>query len=312
MPLRTIHQPNPSARLLVLLFLAPCLYSTIAAQESSGRTYQSTASEVRLVFFATDENNHSIQDLQESDFAVVDDEKVIRDFRSFTRSPAVGLDVVVLFDSSESVLPHFQREIAEIRQLISEWPFGPEDNLAVLSFSGIATHPVCAEDCGSSLTADQVDSVPKGGTTPLFDALEAVISLLSKRTQPDVWPVILLFSDGDDTISMSSLQRVLQKLLASGAQVYAIDLGSPTQHSIGTATLHEIAEASGGRYLRIGEGASRILSDILDDFHSARMITYALPESSSDFHSVRILPTHNLNLRFRSRNGYYQNSGNTR
>ena len=32
---------------------------------------------------------------------------------------------------------------------------------------------------------------------------------------------------------------------------------------------------------------------------------FGLPASSSDFHSIRILPTHNLKLQFRCRRGYY-------
>src|SRR5258708_4320296 len=36
-------------------------------------TYHSTASEVRLVFFATDKNDHSVEELQKDDFALVDD-----------------------------------------------------------------------------------------------------------------------------------------------------------------------------------------------------------------------------------------------
>jgi hypothetical protein len=43
--------------------------------------------------------------------------------------------------------------------------------------------------------------------------------------------------------------------------------------------------------------------------HSARVVTYVLPESGPDFHSIRILPTHNLNLQFRCRTGYYHREG---
>ena len=110
------------------------------SDELSNITYHSTASEVRLVFFATDEHNHAVESLQRHDFAVVDDGMVIRDFRSFTRFPAMRLDVVVLCDSSESVLPHFKEQMADVLQLISQWPWNPEDSVSVLSFSGIDTH----------------------------------------------------------------------------------------------------------------------------------------------------------------------------
>ena len=306
---------NPVRRLLLAVFLATtvCGYRPIFGQSISGpseklTTYHSDVSEVRLVFFATDEHHHAVPDLQKTDFAVVDDERVIRDFRSFTRPAAIKLDVIVLFDSSDSVLPHFKQEITEVLQLVSRWPWGAEDNVSVLSFSGTEAHPVCSGDCRSSFTAERVASLPTGGSTPLFDALDTAASLLSKRRQPDVWPVIALFSDGDDTISKASFKRAMEKMLASEAQVYTIDVGNPGQPSNGAAMLQEIADESGGRYVRIREGAARIFTDVIDDLHSARVVTYLLPESGSDFHSTRILPTHNLNWQFRCRRGYYYRS----
>jgi len=276
---------------------------------SDGRakaTYHSTASEVRVAFFATDSHDRPVEGIEKGDFAVVDNEIVIREFRSFTRSASIKLDVIVLFDSSESVLPQFKQEMADVRLLISQWPWSAEDNVSVLSFSGTEARPVCAGDCRTSLTADRIASTPAGGSTPLFDALDTATGLLTRRGQPDVWPVIVLFSDGDDTISVSSYHEALAKVLASGAQVYAVDLGDPRQPTIGTNTLQKIADDSGGRFVRLRDGAARIFEDVIEDLHSARIVTYALPESSSDFHSIRILPTHNLNLQFRCRRGYYR------
>ena len=145
-----------------------------------------------------------------------------------------------------------------------------------------------------------------GGATPLFDAVEIAAELLVHREQPDAWPVIILFSDGDDNNSKSSLGDALEKVLASGAQVYAIDVSDPRNRSQGKATLRTIAEESGGRSIPIRNGAGTIFNDVIEDLHSARLVTYLAPKSGSEFHSVRILPTHNLNLQFRSRRGYYQ------
>jgi VWFA-related protein len=306
---------NWVCRLLLLLFLAQSFWahglvlglSTPGGSEASTNfTYRSTASEVRLVFFATDEHNRPVGALQKDDFAVVDDERVIRDFRSFTRSDLVKLDVVVLIDSSESTLPNFQQETADVQQLISQWPGSPDDNVSVVSFGGKGTRFVCAGDCRSSYTADQLASVAKGGATPLFDAVEIATDFLIRRRQPDVWPIIILFSDGEDTISKATLRGTLEKILASEAQMYAIDVSRPGPPSNGAATLQRMADDSGGGYARISEGAVRIVSDVIKNLHSARVVTYAPPASSSDFRSIRILPTHNLKLQFRCRRGYYQ------
>jgi len=73
--------------------------------------------------------------------------------------------------------------------------------------------------------------------------------------------------------------------------------------------LQRIAEDSGGRYLHISDGAVGIFRSVIDDSNSARVVIYGLPRSGSDFHSIRILPTHNLKLQFRCRRGYYFRSG---
>ena len=307
------------SRLLLPLWLATAVYahslpsrrSTPAgAQESSNLTYHSSASEVRLVFFATDEHDRPVEVLQQDDFAVIDDETVIREFRSFTRSAPSQLDVTVLMDFSESVLPQLQQETTNVLHLIALWPWSPGDTLSVLSFNGTEAHVICAGTCRSLLTADQFGSLRLGGSTPLFDALEIATNALVQRSEPETWPVIILFSDGEDTISKASFQGALEKILAGGVQVYAIDIGRPGQLSSGTATLQRIADDSGGRYLRISEGAAKIFNDVIADLHSARVVAYVLPVSSSDFHSIRILPTRNLNLQFRSRRGYYHHPRN--
>jgi VWFA-related protein len=312
--LETMPIPAQLSRVLLSLFLVTvcCSYNVAFAQlspdsEKSAFAYRSRTSEVRLVLFASDENNHSVQDLQKDDFAVVDDGRVIRDFRSFTHPVLTKLDVVVLVDTSDSVVTNFHQEIAGVLQLISQSPWTPEDNVSLLSFSGTEVRSICAGDCPRFFTIDQAASLPSGGATPLFDAMEVAISSLIERQQPQVWPVIILFSDGDDTISKSSFDGMAENLVASGVQVYAIDVGSAGQSSNGMAMLQRIADDTGGRYFRSGD-AVKIFNDVMDDLNSARVVTYVAPESGPDFHSIRILPTHNLNLRFRCRRGYHRSS----
>jgi len=306
--------PNRARRLLLSAILVATVIShnfvfaqstPIGSRESSGLTYHHSVSEVRLVFIATDERNHPVSDLQKNDFAVVDDEMVIRDFRSFTRADLGNLDVIVLMDSSESVWPRLSEQVADVQQLILQWPWRSGDKVSVLSFSGMQTRLICSEDCRSSFTADRAYPSFHGGATPLFDALKKAANILNARTQPDVWRVIILFSDGEDTISAASLQEALGAIQTSEAQVYAVDNGVSVRPSNGTAILQKIAADSGGRYLRIRDGAVNVFNSVIDDLHSARVVTYALPAADADFHSIHILPTHNLKLQFRCRSGYY-------
>lgn len=276
--------------------------------DGSATNYRSNASEVRLVFFATDPNNHPVENLQQDDFAVIDNEEIIRDFLSFTGAPLLRLDVVVLMDTSQSVLVHFRQEAADVLQLISQWPLRPGDAISVFSFNDLGTHLICTADCALTLTPAQIASAARGGPTPLYDAIAIGTNELVQQTQSDVWPLIILFSDGDDTISKVSFGEVMKPILARGVQIYSIDIGGAKGSSRGSAVLQRMAQDSGGRYLVQADGALATLHAIISDLHSARIVTYALPESGSDFHSVRILPTRNLNLQFHSRRGYYVQS----
>lgn len=310
--LNTIARSNRLKSLFFHLFLVTtvCAQSGVSDRSTTdsggplNMVYRSTISEVRLLFLATDEHNHSVRDLQRDDFAIVDDERVIREFSSFSGSASVDLDVMVLIDTSESVLPYFQQEIADVAQLISQSPWNPGDKVSVLTFGGTETRLVCARNCRNSFTADQI--IPCGGATPLLDSIEIATTMLIQDRDQEVWPVILLFSDGGDTISKASFGQVREKILNSGAQIYAIDVSSPKRPSEGVAILKTLAADSGGRYAQLSEGPARIFHDVIGDLHSARIVTYALPNSGADFHAIRILPTHNLNLQFRCRRGYYR------
>ncbi|MGB0042806.1 MAG: hypothetical protein WBP91_06480, partial [Terriglobales bacterium] len=82
-------------------------------------TFRSAVSEVRVTFFATDENNRPLEEVTKSDFAVVDNELVVRNFRSFTHSNENSLEIVVLVDLSESVAPRVRTEISDVLQLLA-------------------------------------------------------------------------------------------------------------------------------------------------------------------------------------------------
>jgi len=268
-------------------------------------TYRSTVSEVRLLFFATDENRRPVPDLQGNDFAVVDDERVIRDFRSFAPITSTKVDLMILLDNSESVGARFHEEIKVVEELLPRSTSNSNDNFSVLSFSGMETHFICASDCGEALARDKLNSITPRGSTPLFDALKLAASVLIQHRQTDVLPVILLFSDGEDTISRASFDEAVQKILASGALIYAIDFADPGGPSNGSAILRTLADDSGGRTISLESGAEGISSQIDADFRAAYVVTYASPATSSEFHSVGVFPTRNLNLRLRSRCGYY-------
>lgn len=288
--------------LLLLLFLG---ITPGIARDGPDLTYRTNSTEVRLSFSAIDQNNHGVATLQASDLAVVDKDIIVRHFQSFTRSDWTKLEIAVLVDASESVTPHFRQEMAGVLEVVSQTAGVPEENLSLFSFDG--SHPalLCAGDCRRSHATERLPATGSRGLTPLFDTIVFATDFLSHHGDPYAEKVLIVFSDGVDTISRASLGDATDAALRSEVELDCIDLNKPTNWSQGAATLRNLAGATGGRYFPPPGGAAQALNAILEGFRASYVVSYRLPSHASGFHTVRILPTHNLNLQFRSRSGYY-------
>ena len=268
-------------------------------------TYHSNAAEVRLSFSATDQNRRGVATLQLTDFAVVDKDIIVRNFQSFTRSDSTKLEIAILLDSSESVTPRFRQETAEVLNLVTQTTGIPEENLSIFSFQGKQPALLCAGNCRASRAAEQLPTGRPGGLTPLFDTIVFASDFLSQRGDAHAEKVLIVFSDGVDTISRNSLRDAIDASLRNEVQVDCIDLNPRSSSSQGVALLQSLANDTGGRYFPPPRGAVQALNAILEDLRTSYSVIYRLPSHAAGFHAVRILPTHNLNLQFRSRSGYY-------
>jgi hypothetical protein len=68
--------------------------------------------------------------------------------------------------------------------------------------------------------------------------------------------------------------------------------------------LDYLAASTGGLSFGPGQDVAAVLRTILDDLHSGYVLTYVLPEQSVGQHTVRVLPTGDPKLQFRSRRAY--------
>jgi VWFA-related protein len=222
--------------------------------------------------------------------------------------------------------------MSEVLQLVAQEQSIANDSIAVLSFGGTfggahdgafdSLHPavLCSSGCRTADSVSRLLAVKSGGTTPLFDALTFGADFISHHRRIGARPVVILFSDGNDTISLHSAREAMQTVLDEGTLIYSVDTGAsenqaPTQSSTQTSTrstgstfLRRASDATGGRYFPLrffpNNGAATVLNAVLDDLRASYVVTYDLPSHRAGFHSLRLLPTHNLNLTFHSRNGY--------
>jgi hypothetical protein len=189
---------------------------------------------------------------------------------------------------------------------------------ALGSRSGVRPGVLCTNGCRASESVAKLLAVKSGGATPLFDALIFASDFISNHRhvgsrgggRSDVRPVLLLFSDGCDTLSMHSANDALQAALDAGVLIYSVDMGSAGNPTAGSTFLRQVSRATGGRYFPLTvhnsgqDDAAAVLNAVLDDLRASYVVTYDLPGHQAGFHSLRLLPTHNLNLTFHSRGGY--------
>ena len=287
----------------VLLVLFPGFLAARVGSDNPEVTYRTGSSEVRVTFFATDQNNHLVQTIDRNDFAVVDGDRVIRDFRSLTRSDETKLDIVVLVDASESVAARFRSITEQVIDLTSEKHAG--DDLSIITFAGLRPAVLCSVGCNDISVTNKIRSLNPAGSTPLFDSLAFTAQYIAHRHTAGVRQVLILLSDGNDTISGASARQALDALTETGALLYTINPNKASRDPKGALALQAMADATGGRSFSAQDNAGTVLQAALADLRASYVVTYPLPSRAAGFHSLRILPKHNLNLRFHCRRGYF-------
>jgi VWFA-related protein len=298
MPLPRRHRPTVPVWALLLIFSADG-----RAAEVPAPTYKAGTSEVRISFRATDDHGDPQTALKKDDFAIVDGGRVIRTFSSLNKADEDFLDIVILLDVSESVAEDFRQMANAALQLVSAKELAFNTSISLMTFSGTHSKLLCNGDCrGSDLN---FLSVTPSGATPLLDAISDTSLFLSAHHRPGTKPVIVLFSDGIDTCSISSIQDAMRNLIDTQIALYAVDAGEPTKRMDGSSILRLMAETSGGGYFAMGEDTSAALLRAFDELRHSYVVTYKLEHAPGGYHSLRILPTRNLSLQFHSRSGYY-------
>jgi VWFA-related protein len=295
------------AILLFSLFLANSLSSaSLSAADDAGYTFRTNADMVQLVFSARDHQGHAIKTLLPSDIAVVDNGSIIRHFRSFQPTAESPLDIVILLDASDSVASQIPEEISAVEDFIRDSDWGGRDRISILAFGGRRPRLLCARNCiRDTAAAVKLNTLRANGLTPLYDALYQASELLRETLEDQSRPAMILFSDGEDTVSRHTMYEALRAAQNIQSAIYSVSSRSKKfQRTQGDVVLNYLAAGTGGLSFAPGENVKDVLRSVVEDMHSGYVLTYDLPGQMTGQHSVRILPTRDPRLQFRSRQGY--------
>ena len=259
-----------------------------------------------------DAKGRAVTDLKLEDFELrVDGElKPIGDI-SRAETP---VSIALLFDNSSSLnaTRDFERQ-AGIRFLKSV--VRPIDRAAVYS---ISTEPWLAHPLTNDVHAlvRTVENFGKAeGATALFDTVAAAADYLKpQRTRK----VIVIVSDGTDTISDLDFDTTMARLLADDCQVYAVETGnseSANLHDLaGQRRLEQFTAQTGGAVFvpHTNSELSDAFTEIAADLSHQYVLSY-YPSTSDPrdgrFRSFTLTVKARPGLRVRTRKGYYAPKG---
>ncbi|MFY9747528.1 MAG: VWA domain-containing protein [Acidobacteriaceae bacterium] len=272
-----------------------------------------SVNEVYLEFVVTDKHGHFIRDLQQNQFALLDDHKAPAQVYSFTQQTNLPLRVGVLIDTSTSIRQRFQFEQQAATAFLLQIVHPQSDKAFV---EGFDVTPDYRQDWTNNLdllTAG-IQGLRPGGGTALYDAVYSACrdKLLTARGQEPVRKAIVLVSDGDDNQSHAYLEDAIKECQRAETNVYAISTNVSPSRDRGDDILEKMASATGGKAFfptRI-EDMPNSFSEIQDELRSQYALVYKPADFKTDG-AFRTIYLFCLDRRYsvRVRQGYYAPKG---
>jgi Ca-activated chloride channel family protein len=310
---------------------APALPNAAPAQTNSAPSQSSpTQSEASQTDEAVDENEvvrvesniviipasvvdyrgRAITDLKAEDFELkVDGElKPIGDV-SRTETP---VNVALLFDNSASLSSarEFEKQAA-VRFFQSV--VRPIDRAAVYSISTMPTLSQGLTNDVPRLVRTIQNFGKPDGATALFDALAQAADYMRPLTGRKV---LVLVSDGTDTVSDATFEEAINRALLAECQIYVVQtrqVEDPNLHdTVSEQRMYKITEQTGGAVFvpQSVEELDAVFSQISLDISQQYLLSYNPQDERRDkyFRFISLRVKTRQNLRVRARKGFYPNA----
>ena len=201
---------------------------------------------VTVITSVTDSAGNQINDLTQKDFELFEDEAP-QDIAGFYREGQIPLRLMFLFDTSGSIRHRIDFEKRAAAQFFRN-VMRPGDQAALMSVSSDATIEL-------QLTSDvdhlvnTISELKPQGATALYDGMKAAAKYLRPTEGRHVMVVL---SDGTDTVSTSTLAQALTEAQKSDAVIYGVHStgvapSASVQDLAGEFVLKAMCEDTGGR-----------------------------------------------------------------
>jgi Ca-activated chloride channel family protein len=241
--------------------------------------------EVPLIFTVTDKRGHYIANLNQSDFALLDDQKAPAKVNSFHQQINLPLRVGIVIDASTSIRSRFQFEQQSATEFLLQVLRAKGDRAFVMGFD---VTPTVTTDWTNDQDALEtgVDKLRPGGGTALFDAVYTACrdKLLTERGPEPVRKAIILISDGDDNQSRVFLPEAIKECERADTIIYAISTNWTPSRGQGDKVLQQLSVETGGEvfFPPSVEDMATSFKDIEEELRSQYSIVYTPADFKAD------------------------------
>jgi Ca-activated chloride channel family protein len=248
-----------SSSILTMRILVACLLFVhlqgIAQESSSPPPYSLSVAvnEVAINFHANDFRNIPVLDLKQNELDVFDDEHGPGQIVSLQQVRDRSIDAALIFDTSGSVASQTSHSRAEAQEAVRKLLVQENDQGATVEF-GRSRRVVQSWTSQKSGLLKSIAEIGVGSRDPidgtsLYDTLfSTCLYELGKSTRVADAKAILLFSDGVDTTSHTTMQAALDRCRLSHTAIYSFTSKPvPGASSFGLSTLLQLTQQTGGR-----------------------------------------------------------------
>jgi Ca-activated chloride channel homolog len=271
--------------------------------------------ETRLVNVAlnvVDAKGAPVGGLGKDDFQILEDGKPQR-IAIFEKESTTPLSIVLAIDTSESVLTNerLEKEAAKhfVHAILRE-----QDELDLMEFADVVREVVPFTNEKKRIESG-LNEIQRGDATALYDAVYLASQRLDSTSVANGRRrVVVVISDGGDTVKGSKYVQALEQAQRAGAMVYSIivvpiyaDAGRNTG---GEHALIQLAEDTGGKYYYVvdPQDLEPAFAHVSDDLRTQYLLGYYAPKRGTDnsFRQIKVKMTDAaLPYQLQYRKGYY-------
>jgi len=265
--------------------------------------------EVNLIFTVTDRHGNFVSNLQQRDFALLDDQKAPARVNSFRQQINLPLRVGIVIDASTSIRTRFQFEQQSAIEFLLQILKAKSDRAFVMGFDST---PTVVQDWTNNIDALEtgVNRLRPGGGTAMFDAVYTACrdKLLTERGREPARKAMVLISDGEDNQSRVYQDEAIKECQRAETIIYAISTNWTPSRGKGDDVLAKLASETGGQafYPPSVEEMAVSFTSIEEELRSQYALTYT-PADFKEDGSFRpfYLYCNDRRYKVRTRKGYF-------